>query len=108
MKKKSIIAIVWMLSILLALWFGSHVGMRVGKAMYHNENIRCLQVELAEASKACDDPKMKGTIDAIRHRISTMGDPEKHRTAVETMEARLTEVQHKVPDEVRKLADPQH
>jgi len=110
---KTKIVIVWTISILLALLLGALLGtingISAGKAMYHNENVRTLEIELADASRACTDLKVKGTVDAIRQVISTMPNQEKAITAGEIMNARLKELQNQVPeDTARKLADPQH
>ena len=112
MKKKAIIASLWPLSILFALWLGgvlgTKIGIRAGKAIYHNENVRLLQMELSDASKGCTDLKVKETVDAVQQLISAMHDQSKLIAAGETLNARLKELQNQAPeDTARKLADLQ-
>jgi hypothetical protein len=109
MNKKTTIAVLWPLSILFALWFGSVLGtkfgIRVGMAMYHNEHVRMLQMELSDAAESCTDQKIKETLLAVQQLILVIDDPEKWSAAGDTFSVRLKELQNEPSEGIGPCCD---
>ncbi len=80
MKKKTLIAILWPVTILLALWLGALIGTRIGtdigRADASNKFTWGLCSDLGDIGNSVSDPQISGTISNVRALIQTVGRPE--------------------------------
>jgi len=105
MKPKTVIALAWPISVLLAGVVGSVVGVRVGtevgEAMFHNERVRRFQVDVAAIARQTDAPT-RDVLMATADLAGAMSDTRRYPGAKEEFASRIRESQNKAIERTAK------
>ena len=98
MKPKTIIIVLWPISVLLIGWLGLVVGTRlgteVGMSEYHAERVRRFQLDVAEVAGSTDAPTRELLL-ATANLAGQMSDLRAYAAASEEFAAKIKELQSK-------------
>jgi len=99
MKKKTVIAISWPLSILTAVWLGSVVGTKmgieIGRSEASNTYTLSFSSDLSEIARSSADPTISGTLLGVQALIQKVMKPAEYEQQREDFETLLRELQNK-------------
>lgn len=105
MNKKTLIGILWPVTILVALWLGTLIGTRngttVGRAEAANAYTWGLSSDLADTAQSCDDPKIKEVLSGVQSLIQAVRQPEKYPAQVQEFQQKITALQHQPAEDKR-------
>lgn len=80
MNKKTLIGILWPVTVLVAFWLGAvignRIGMQIGRSFASNRFTWDLCSDLADVRHSSSDPKVSGTLSNVQALIQTVGRPD--------------------------------